>query len=152
MRRQKQPDYAYKNTEVPVERSIAQIKDLLYKHGAVGTQTTELPENHLVQFAFARRVNVNGELKQQPCRIDVPYGDRKPSEALRMIFYYLKAKFDAVDWGVISFEEAFLACFVGQLPDGRKVTVGEMMLPDLKKGKLPSSDIFKAPQLTEGGR
>ncbi len=148
--RRKKPDYAYRYTDVPAERSLSQIKEMLYKHGAVGTQVTEIPEKSLVQFTFSRRVLVDKVEKQQPCRIDILYGNRKVSEALRMIFYYLKAKFDAVDWGVISFEEAFLPYFLGKLPDGRQVTVAELMLPDLKKGRLPSSDIFKAPQLPDG--
>ena len=89
---------------------------------------------------------------QQPCRLDVNYAGRKQSEALRMVFYHLKAKFDAVDWGLYSFEEEFLPYFMGKLPDGRQATVAELMLPGLEKGRLPEYNPFKALQLTEGGQ
>lgn len=142
--------YAYKGTEVPVDRSIGKIKDMLYAHGAVAIQVGESREKGIVELMFARRVKVGGQEMMQPMKLSVEFKGRKPAEAMRMLYHHLKVKFDAVDWGLISFEEEFLPFFVGELPDGRKATVAEMMLPDLKKGRLPDFVPFRNPQLPPG--
>lgn len=129
--------YAYKGTEVPAERSIARIKDLLYKHGAVATQVNEAPEKGVIQFLFSTRVKMDGVDMQRPFKIEVKYGKRKPSEALRMIYYHLKAQFDAIDWGLFTLEEEFLPYMLVHLPGGKNATVAEVVLPDLRKGILP---------------
>ena len=135
---------------MPAERSIQRIKDLLYAHGAVAIEVGEAPQQETIQIKFLRRIVVDKKELMQPMRVSVTFKGRKPAEAMRMLYYYLKAKWDAVDWGLISAEEAFLAYFMGTLPDGRQTTVGEMMLPDIARGRLPDMAPFKAPQLPGG--
>ena len=144
------PKYAYKGTEVPVDRTMGKIKDMLYAHGAVEILVGEAPEHDTIQIMFARRFKFEDEVVKQPLMISVKFKGRKPAEAMRMLYYYLKAKFDAIDWGLVSMEEAFLPYFMGKLPDGSTGTVADMMLPHLKKGRLPPMEPFTAPQLTGG--
>jgi hypothetical protein len=46
---------------------------------------------------------------------------------MRLLYWWLKAQLEAVRFGLISMQEAFLADIAGHLPDGREVTVLELV-------------------------
>lgn len=129
-------------TTVPVSRSQEEIRKLLQKYGATGFAFGEQLDRAVVMF----------ELKYRRIRFILPYPPKPAAnmsqkatdiynQALRSrwraLLLSIKAKFTAVEAGIVSFEDEFLAQI--QLPDGR--TVGETMKPQINRaylsGKMP---------------
>lgn len=142
------------DTDVPVERSRAEIERILTRYGAdkfmVGSDqskamlafqvkgkmiqfTLPLPDRQAKEFWFTpSRKNKRHESDayrawEQACR--------SRWRALRLC---IQAKLEAVACGITSFESEFLAHFV--MPDGR--TVGSHIIPQIeqvaKDGRMPS--------------
>jgi hypothetical protein len=144
--------YAAK-TEVSMEKSEAEIKTTLRKYGASGYMSgwrdnqcliafeirgksirfvLNLPHPGDKQFTEFRRkggysVQVRSEgvarqLYDQACR-----------QRFRALALCIKAKMEAVECGIVTFEQEFLAHFV--MPDGRNL--GEHIIPQLENGQMP---------------
>lgn len=138
------PTYAA-NTEVPADRSRQEIERTLKRYGATSFMYGWEESKAVVAFTYAGRT----------IRFELPMPDRNsrefthtPSKGLkrsekqqreayeqatkqrwRALAIVVKAKLEAVEAGIASFEEEFLAYFV--LPDGR--TVGSEVLPRLEQ-------------------
>lgn len=140
-------------TEVPVERSKAQIEALLTKYGAQGYHTgwqAATPDDpgwdavefmwkgKVIRFRLPRPTAKKPDGKWQAWATD-RYGlrlaDAKLQKATeqqnrsrwRVLFLVIKAKLEAVEAGVSIFEDEFLSFIVTS--SGR--TVGEILLPRL---------------------
>lgn len=145
------PKLFAEGTDVPVERSRAELETLLMKHGATHTQFTRRPEGVQVLFAMRGR-NVRQEI-ENPDRAKVaklkahmlpkiPNAEqRRRHETLidsayeaelrrrwRSMLLIVKAKLELVASGGSSFEVEFMAHTV--LPNGD--TVAEAMLPKIE--------------------
>lgn len=129
-------------TEVPVERSKAEVERILSKYGAD-------------QFAsgWAKNIAViSFRMKNRYIRIEMPlpvhdtksknYNTtdkvaRESRRRWRSIVLYIKAKLDSVESEIVSFEEAFMAHIV--LPN--RQTVGQFMQPQIEAayagGQMP---------------
>lgn len=126
-----------KDTTVSVEKSKGEIEKLASKYGAdqfmsgwketmavIGFTmqsrqirfTLPLPEKTDKRF-MKRSTNAGLKAWEQECR-----------SKWRSLFLVIKAKLEAVESGITTFEEEFLAHIV--LPDNR--TVGQWMTPQLK--------------------
>ena len=117
---------AYGHTKVSVGRTQEAIRKLLIKYGARGCQFSEIFEPATIQLEFAKVVN------DQPrtVRVRIPIAEGKSVEqTYRALYYWLKAQFEAVDFGLVSFEDIFLSHFGWMLPGGRMGTVGDMVRP-----------------------
>jgi hypothetical protein len=133
------------DTSVPVERSKAEIDRLLMKYGAAERMMGERELQAVVQFKMAERyVRFLLPLPSRSAR-DITHYRRKGSsyeyersdaEALRRweqacrqrwraLCLVIKAKLEAVETAITTFEDEFLAHIV--LPDGK--TVGEHVTP-----------------------
>lgn len=142
-------------TTVPVEKTKADIERLLTKHGANQFMSYSDPERAMIQFGMCNRMIRFG--------IDIPPNDeysrtasgnrRSASDSQkvweqacrsrwRSLLLGIKAKLDAIEVGIMSFEEEFMPYIV--LPDNR--TVGEFMLPQIEQAYL-SGD---APKMLPG--
>lgn len=131
------------NTEVSVERSRAEIEKLITRYGATQTAFMNAPGRALIMFeANERRIvfelplpdiqekqfhrtpggrkllNAEGRVKvwEQACR-----------QRWRALALVIKAKLEAVESGITTFEEEFLAHIV--MPDG--MTVGNHVRPTI---------------------
>jgi hypothetical protein len=143
--------YAEK-TEVGADRSRAEIERILQRYGAES-------------FAYGwegRRAMIGFRMNDRMLRFVVPLPDRDDPEFLhtptgrqrtessrreayeqacrqrwRALALVIKAKLEAVECGITSFEEEFLAQIM--LPDGQ--TVGQFMLPQVEQvyltGEMP---------------
>lgn len=143
-------------TEVPVERSKAQIEALLTKYGAQGyhtgwqAATADDPgwdavefmwKSKVIRFRVPRPSSTKADGKLQPWAVD-RHGwkltDAKLQKAMdqhnrsrwRVLFLVIKAKLEAVEAGVSIFEDEFLSFIV----TGSGRTVGEILLPRLASG------------------
>jgi hypothetical protein len=143
------PKYA-EGTEVPIDRSKAEIERVLAKYGASEFLYGVRAGHALVAFvAHGKQVRFilpmpnPDDFKKTPTgrsrkggALDEAY-EREMRRRWRALALVIKAKLEAVSTEIVSFEEEFLPYFV--LPDGQ--TVGDKIIPSLeaayKSGKLP---------------
>ncbi len=113
-------------TAVPVERSRAELERTLHRYGADAFVFGWDQKGAMVQFGYRGR-NV---------RVQVPYpgptGSQKKHEQAqrqrwRILLLLVKSQIEAVECGLMKFEEAFLPWLV--LKDGQ--TVLQTMVPQL---------------------
>ena len=134
------------NTSVPVERSRAEIERLLTKYGAskfisgwddqravVGFEMRgrairmTLPLPKPTDPAFTKRARSRwGQSKSEAARRRFDQELRRRWRALLLV---IKAKLEAVQSGIVTFEEEWLAHFV--LPGGR--TVADTIIPEIER-------------------
>jgi hypothetical protein len=159
---------SYNSTAVPVERSKQAIRDLLIKFGARGVQFSEDFETGLINVRFAKNVDGTMRTVSVTMRVPDPPRQKRPrrhawsrhgrtimpkTDAIRReqmaratyraLHYWIKSQYEAVQFGLFSFEDAFLSHFEWML-DGRATTVGKIILP-----RLPSSNLLAAPTESE---
>lgn len=150
------PRYAV-DTEVPPERSRAEIETLLQRYGATAFASIWQGDRHVIAFeARGRRVkfvlplpaadhyvrNAAGRLLSgEQAQAALAKATRSRWRALLLM---VKAKLEAVETGIVSFEDEFLAHFV--LPDGD--TLGDRLRPRLAE----IADTGRLSPLLEGPR
>lgn len=142
------------NTSVSVARTKADIEDTIQKYGAQQFVTGFQGSRAAVGFTvFNRQIRFIIELpdKQERKILFTPErGTRRTDEAAakeweqvcrqkwRALYLVIKAKLEAVDSGISSFEDEFMANIV--LPDGS--LVGEFMKPQIaaayETGSMPA--------------
>lgn len=109
------------HTKVPIERSRAEIERVLAKYGCDAFVSGWSNEGAIIQFSH----------KGRSVRISVPYDnenrERAERQRWRILLLLVKAQLEAVECGLLKFEEAFLPWMV--LKSG--ATVYETMLPQL---------------------
>lgn len=70
----------------------------------------------------------------RPTIIKRPNGEPHPEATMRIVYWWLKAKLEAVQYGLRSVVEEFLAEVVHQLPSGEEATVGQILIPHIFSG------------------
>lgn len=122
------------NTSVPVDRSQGEIRRILEKYKASGFAFGEQGPLSVVMFEMAgRRIKFIIPMPEKPRQsarlVDFSRFDQKCRTKWRCLVLVIKAKLEAVESGITTLEEEFLAHIV--LPNGR--TAGEMMIPQIEK-------------------
>jgi hypothetical protein len=152
------PKNPYSNTPVTASRSQEQIDRLLEKFGATGTNWTRLFDKGRVELTFGvhgkdgrnilvkivapiltnKHRNWDPETGKSE-KVDAPNW----AQSMRLLYYYVKAKLEAVNVGLREFEEEFLADTLVQDSTGRTVRVAEIALPAIAEGggrlRLPAA-------------
>lgn len=147
---------AYRTTQVPIARSQEAIRKLLIHFGARGIQFSEDFETRQINIRFAKEIHqqlrtvsvtmIVPEAPQPKRRRSVRYVRGKmiygklPQErqeqmtraAYRALHDWLKAQFIAVEFGLLAFEDVFLAHFEWTLPNGSVSTIGKMIKPHIE--------------------
>lgn len=138
------------DTEVPIDRSQAQIKSLLIAYGAVETGIYESGARHVVawgmqgmrlRMGFAvpalEAFAVDGRKHARSVPERQVALDKELRRLWRALLLVLKAKLEATRSGIVSFEDEFMPHII--LPGGS--TMGEQLRPQLAQiaasGKLP---------------
>ena len=153
----KQP---YADTAVPADKSCSDIERLLTKYEAEGVRWTKMKgEPRTLEFIFT--VTVNGVQTQLGFRLTPPvimvrkrsggrYGSlittRNEDAEMRLMWWYLKTRLEAVATGMETLEEALMSKIMLALPDEtgkvRVTTAGEAIKEQIvnpkRKGLLPS--------------
>lgn len=159
---------AYRTTTVPVHESQADVRELLRARKATGMQISEswggdqaiadvrfaMPGEAGGFYAYRIRVRVPAMVLDEVRELARRQKRRQPTPAeaqaqgerqiWRLVFWWLKAQFEAADAGLVSLEEAFLPWM--ELPDGR--TTYEAMTESGGLAQIASGTV---PQLTAGG-
>ena len=141
-----------KTTTVSTSQSEIQIKGILKKHGATGIMIGENEEVLAIQFAMKNRqvrfvvpfpsledheikFTDGGKIRTQAAAASALQQSLR--QRFRLLFLVVKAKLEAVDSGVVTFEEEFLAHTV--MSDGN--TVGDWARPQIasmyETGNMP---------------
>ena len=128
---------AYKHTSVNWAKSQTAITKLLNQRGIFEHQFTNVKDRFVLQF----RVVENGISKPIAVRIIVPFQtepdskdrEKETNSLHRVLFYHLKAKFNAVESGLTEFMEEFMAHLIITDKSGKSSTMGDMLLPQYKQ-------------------
>lgn len=121
------------DTSVPVERSKAEIEKVLTNYGADGYMAGWDGHTQSAMIAFrykARNIRMTLPLPKAAdykARASQAKIDQDTRQRWRALLLVVKAKLEAVQSKVATFEQEFLPYI--QLPDGR--TVGETVLPQI---------------------
>ena len=126
------PEYAHR-TKVPAEKTRSEIEALMRKRGA--DQFMSGQDNDRAVLAF----RLNG----RHLRFTLPLGkgltEQRIRSRWRALLLVIKAKLEAIDIGILTIEDAFLAEIV--LPD--RQTVAEYMAPQIEAayatGRMPAA-------------
>ncbi len=105
---------SYANTAVPSHRSKEQVEELLRRVGAMGFRWS----------SFGSRETLEAGLEwdggRMAFRLQVDYeDDREHKQKLRALYWYLKAKVEAIQFGLVDLEQEFLPYML--TPSGRTV-------------------------------
>jgi len=143
----KDPLHPYKNTPVTASASQEQIDRLLEKFGAIGVNWTKRFELGRIELMFAVKgkegrsvgVRINAPVLSNKHRNWDPESGKSSvrespnwAQSMRLLYYYVKAKLEAVNVGLREFEEEFLADTLVQDSTGRTIRVAEAVLPSLE--------------------
>lgn len=130
------------NTDVSVAKSRAEIENLITRYGATSTAFMSEPGRALIMFeAQNRRIVFElplPDIKDQIFAKDGRKAERTPDKRLevweqacrqkwRALALVIKAKLEAVDSKITSFDDEFLAHIM--MPDG--LTVGKHIKPNI---------------------
>lgn len=131
----------YDRTEIDVIKSQNEIQKMLLMYGAEGIQWIVF-RDALPRLAFIIEADINGIRKKVGVQIDPPITRPKNSpqginykQSMRLLYWYVKSKLEAVAYGVKTFEKEFLDDIVYRLQDGREVKVGDLILKQVAEGK-----------------
>lgn len=157
---------AYKNTAVSISKSQESIRQILRKADVRGVQFSEDFQSNEINVRFAKQVGGVFRTVSVSMRVPAPpepkhrrkratrwvrgriVYDKLPEEkqeqmtraTYRALHYWLKSQFEAVDFGLLTFEKIFLSHFEWMMKDGTPGTLGDLLIPQLQN-----------PQLTSGG-
>jgi hypothetical protein len=143
----------YIDTEVPYERTKAEIEILLRSYGVKGIRWTSLEgQDDVLEFIID--AEVQGVKKQLGIMVKPPHifvkkklrGQLVKTENInqeyRLLFHWIKSKIEAVVWGLSTIEKEFLSEVRLKLPDGRETTVGEVVIDLMGRNTLESLPFF----------
>lgn len=116
---------AYKNTSVNWSRSQSEIMNLLESRGAKDIRFTHISwetaeqgglvmerDTYALMIEFFRITTLEGGVGGKvPVRIivpNIPQNEKFRNQAYRLVYWYLKSKFEAVETGLVEFEQEFL--------------------------------------------
>jgi len=132
-------DQAYAATTVAVAKTQEDIRKLLVRHGARGMQLTEIFDPPSLALRFQVLIGPDGRQVLAMVNMEIPTGEEEARnekqadqfrrQSARALFFYLKSQLEAVDFGLVRFEEAFLAHFEIPTKAGT-TTVGRRVLPE----------------------
>ena len=125
----------YRYTQVRVSASQESIRGLLAKHDTEATRFTFSGELAVVEFI---RQNQPYRITAKGLGID----NQSDRQIWRVLYFWLKSKMEAIDFGLMEFETEFLPYAV--ISDGRKsTTIANAVRPRLEAGTLDIDDPFR---------
>lgn len=146
---------AYLKTKVSHYRTQEVMTKLLEKHGITEIRFTQSIDQIMLEFNYPHQVKnkelylgvrfvlklpeSNGEKERQQIR----------NQYFRALFYVLKSKLEAVEFGIRNFGQEFLGDLVYLLPNGKTATVSEIIAPQIEKSMIAgTSKVLMLPDHT----
>ena len=147
----------YQDTEVPYERTKAEIEFLLKSYGVKGIRWTALEgQEDLLEFVI--EAEVAGVRKQLGIAARPPHiyikkklhgqivNTENINQEYRLLFHWLKSKIEAVVWALSTVEKEFLSEVRIKPPDGRSSTIGEVVIDLIGKDSMQSLPFYGEPK------
>ncbi len=155
----------YSGTSISVEKTKMDIEMMLKEFGILAMRWTETPDSikgiELPLLEFIVETKINGVHKEIGFKIQPPlltakkrrngrYGDYVttscPEQSMRLLFWYIKSRLEAVKFGLEEIENTLLSKVMMNLPDGSISTVGEsirnqLILPTQSNNLLPEFEV-----------
>ncbi len=149
----------YKDSELDPDHSIADINKLLRKYGIDDYQWTTLWGEGVIELkVMIETTGPDGKPRKIGIKVTPPIFKSKRrtwdakkgryvtqelpnySQAMRLLFHWLKIKIEAVAFGLKEVEEEFMSDLIVRGPDGRESTIGKVFKPQITNGvaTLPS--------------
>lgn len=146
----------YSTTDVSAEKTQQQITELLRSHGISQLQWNVDYENDRVQLQFVieyERIE-DKSFHMIAVRVTPPMFAQKRrtfnttkgkyeslvmanwAQSMRLLYYWLKAKIEAISWDLNSVEKEFLSDIITRLPDGTQLTIWELIDGQVRDQKL----------------
>ena len=129
----------YEGTNVTVGKTQEQIKTLLGKNKVTVVRFTSFPAFALLEFA--RKVDTGALIPYQVRLIPKGSGgtiaglERAERQVWRVCYWWLKAKFEAINFGLVEFEQEMLPYMLIQGSDGQSEPMAKVFFEHLA-GKL----------------
>lgn len=100
---------SYANTSVGAGRSKEQIEKLLHKVGAVGFRwDSGLPQEDACGYEQLTAA-LSWNSRKLAFRLRIEYtSDKQQRQNLRALYWYLKAKIEAIEFGIVDLEREFM--------------------------------------------
>jgi len=130
---------AYKQTTIHWGKSQANIMTLLEKQGVEDIRFTFLQSKNELICEFNYPCEIDNKQLSYGVRIVVPVAsndDKFKNQIHRALFYYLKTKFEALNFGLVEFVKEFMPHLVITDKNGMSKTLHEIILPQYKKGLI----------------
>jgi len=130
----RQTPEAYRNTSVSAHRTRDEIERVLLRYGADGVawHSVRSPQGAAVAVRFRRADRV------YRFHLDMGTDARDERQRMRALYWGLKAMLEQAEFGILAFQDVFLAFSEVALPDGRTATVGEIIQGQLARQQVPS--------------
>jgi len=143
---------AYLKTKVNYYRTQEVINNLLEKQKITEIRHTQLKDQIILEFNYP--FPEKQELKlgvrfilSLPKTDNDKERDRIRNQYYRALFYVLKSKLEAVEFGIREFGQEFLGDLIYKLPNGKTATVMEIISPQLERGFLEGkSEMLMLPE------
>ena len=146
----------YADTEVDAEKTQQQITQLLRKYGVSQVNWNVNYDLEQVQLDFIIEYTKQEDQSTHKVAVRVKppmfaatrrtwdsttgkYSKQEMAnwaQSMRLLFHWIKAKLEAVSFGLNSVEKEFLSDIVTTLPDGSKMTVWDMISKQMEKNGL----------------
>lgn len=122
---------SYQGTTVPISQSQSEIRKLVYSHKGTGVSFMSRPPREGFEALVTMgdqgyHIRVMATCKQYE---KIPQIEQEERRVWRVLYWHLKAMFEAADSGVIAIEDIIMPYIV--TPDGR--TIAEHVAPELAK-------------------
>lgn len=130
---------AYKTTKVNWGKSQAQITKLLEQQGIQDIRFTFLQTQNSLICEFNYPTKIESKDVNVGVRIILPIpkdDERAKNQIHRALFYYLKTKFEALNFGLVEFMQEFMPHLLINEPSGRKRTLYQIISPQYQKGLM----------------
>lgn len=130
---------AYKNTKVNWAKSQGMIGKLLDSRGIQDVRFTFMQSKSQLICEFNYPTLLDKKDVVVGIRIVVPIPDeteQTKNQIHRALFYYLKSKFEALDFGLVEFIQEFMAHIVISDKIGNTKTMYQAIIPQYTKGLI----------------
>ena len=152
MIKRKNPPYA--SSQVDAYATQGRISKLLEEYGAKGVQWTAMFTEGKVELAFILEAEIEGVRKEFMVKLTPPPLTTKRrtwnpakgrhdvvhapnwSQSMRLLYWYVKTKIEAIAYGLVSAEREFLSEIVVKLPTGEQGRVGDILSSQVINGTL----------------
>ncbi len=127
----------YESSPVSTDRSQAQIRKLLGAQGVVTTRFTSFPSYALLEFVKESkgqitpfRITIKPKVDSRS-RSPAKELDRAERQVWRVCYWWLKSKLEAIEFGLVEFEQEFLPYMLIADSQGRDEVVAKVFFERL---------------------